>query len=318
MISFLLHLNKFIRGINLLIIILSMLFFRYFMMLPVMKKYLISSGMSHWEFALLVFAVVAIAAAGYIVNDYYDIEADHKFKPNKNVIGTWISMDNAYTVQFILSGIGIGLGYFVAWRVGNYQLGNIFAITALLLWIYSDTLKKYFLIGNIIIAALSALVFFIPLLFEQKLFQTDTLPKPQEAAYYLIIYVKAYALFAFLISLVREIAKDAEDKAADSFKNMKTLPIVFPVWATNLTIIALILTIMSLLAYVQYYFWINDLKNQFWYILLLLQVTLLLNTITTLISKKSEDYKNLSVFMKLNMLFGLFSLPIFYIFNRFL
>ncbi len=318
MISFLLHLNRLVRGVNLLIIALSMFFFRYFLIIPVLRRYLIFSTLTHLDFALLVAGVVAIAAAGNIINDYYDMEADHKFKPGKNVIGTWISMDNACTIQFVLNAFGIVIGYLLAWKIGNYQLGNIFAITAILLWIYSDSLKKYFLIGNIIIAALSALVFFMPVLFEQKLFKADAISNYKEAAYILIIYAKGYALFAFLISLIREIIKDAEDKDADGYKKMKTLPIILPVWITNAVVIFLILIVMALLAYLQYFYWLNNQKNQFWYVLLLMQVTLMMNLISAFFLKNSQDYKNLSVFMKLNMFFGLFSLPVFYLFSKYL
>jgi len=177
-------------------------------------------------------------------------------------------------------------------------------------------LKKYFLIGNIVVAGLSAFVFVLPVLFEAHLsdpFMTDHL---ELANNIILTELKWYFLFAFTVSLVREIVKDAEDKAADAAYGMNTLPVVLPVMATNIIIVVLLLAVMASLGFLQFYFWHQGLKKHFWYILFFLQFQLVTNVFTGIISKNKEDYHNLSILLKLLMFFGILSLPVFYWFIK--
>ena len=306
---------KLVRGTNLLIIALSMSFFRYFEITKMFDMVHKTPTLDTFHFALLCMAVMLVAAGGNIVNDYLDFSNDKQFKPHKTVLGEWISLDTAFNLQALCSGLGIAIGYYLAWKINYWQLGNVFAIAAVLLWVYSVSLKKWFLVGNIVVALLSGVVFVLVALFEPQLW--DATLSPELKFFYSPIIVKAqvYALFAFWLSLIREIVKDAEDKEADAARNMKTLPIVFSTKVTNLVLVVMVFLLMAGLIFLCYYFYQLGLKNQFWYILLTLIVTLLLNSLTTMVATTKEDYHNLSAFLKLCMLFGLFSMPVFYYTN---
>ena len=307
---------RLVRWVNLLIIVLSMYLFQVCVIGLYLNAADIIPTMSWGYFSLLVLSTVLIAAAGNVANDYFDYEQDTEYKPEKVIIGKYISLDNAFALQLGLNVGGVLIGFFLANHFGNIRLGYVFLSVAALLWMYSQLLKKYFLIGNIIIAALSAFVFVLPVLFEKHLvdfFMSDNL---QLASKIILVQLKWYFLFAFTMSLVREITKDAEDKYADKEYGMKTLPVVLPQQAVNAIISALLVMVMVGLGFLQVYFWHHDLKKHFWFILFFLQFQLLVNVFLSFISKNKADYHNLSVLLKLLMFFGVLSLPAFYWFIR--
>jgi 4-hydroxybenzoate polyprenyltransferase len=106
-------------------------------------------------------ASVVIAAAGYIINDYFDINIDQINKPTGNVVDKIVSRRWAMAWHFVLSGVGILLSAWVAWRTGFWYIliGNFFCV--LLLFGYSVSLKRKLLSGNILISLLTAWVILV-------------------------------------------------------------------------------------------------------------------------------------------------------------
>ncbi|WP_181304669.1 geranylgeranylglycerol-phosphate geranylgeranyltransferase [Rufibacter sp. XAAS-G3-1] len=190
-----------IRFPNLIIMLLAQLMVRKFLVFPE-RTFLEALS---WSFAMLVVATLCIAAAGYIINDYYDVKIDLINKPARVVVGKALSRRKAMMIHLYLSAAGVLLGGLIGWRIGAVLFG-----VAMLLWGYSAQFKKRPLIGNLTIALLSAtMVLVVPLQAGQ----------PSLAAW-------AYGVFAFLISLVREIIKDMEDVPGDASFRCRTLPIV--------------------------------------------------------------------------------------------
>ena len=305
---------KLVRWINLVIIALSMYLFQF----CVIRVYLHAAQTEltlNWiEFSLLVLSTVLIAAGGNVVNSYLDFEQDAIYSQNKLIIGKYISLDAAFNLQLVLSVTGILTGFFLSYRFGHIRFGYIFLSATALLWLYSQELKKYFLIGNMVVAALSAIVFVLPVLFEAHLsafFKTDF---QEMASNTIITELKLYFFFAFTVSLIREIVKDAEDKEADTAFDMKTLPVVLPVPAVNAIIVILMLLIMVVIGDVELYLWQHGLKKHFWFTIFFLQFPILTNMFTVIVSRRRQDYHNISVLLKLLMFFGIASLPAFYLF----
>ena len=308
---------KLVRWVNLLIIVLSMYLFQYCVIGLYLNAANVIPTMSYGYFSLLVLATVLIAAAGNVANAYFDYEQDMEYKPETVVIGKYISLDTAFALQMGLNIAGVLLGFYLAYSYGNTRLGYVFLSVAALLWLYSQMLKKFFLIGNIVVAGLSAFVFIMPVLFEAQLTGAFFLSEGLDLAKDIIITeLKWYFAFAFMVSLIREIVKDAEDRDADAAYNMHTVPVVLPRAAVNGIVVALLIAVMGGLAILQVYFWHRDLKWHFWYILFFLQFQILVNIITAIIAKSKKDYHNLSVLLKLLMFFGIASLPFFYWFIK--
>ncbi len=156
-------------------------------------------------FLALTFSTVCVAAAGYIINDYYDIKIDAINKPHRMVVGKTIRRRPALVAHFLLSFIGIAIGLLLYLPVGLINIG-----ATLLLWGYSARLKKMLLIGNVVIALLSASMLLLVAVYADVL-NNITL---------------GYSIFAALLSLVREIIKDTEDIKGDASFDCRTLPIV--------------------------------------------------------------------------------------------
>src|SRR5688572_18811611 len=106
------------------------------------------------DFKLFILSVstVSIAAAGYIINDYYDVKIDYINKPERVVIGKSIARRYAILFHVVLSGIGIILGFLVSWRIVAINILSVF-----LLWLYSNNLKRLPFIGNLTVAFLTGL-----------------------------------------------------------------------------------------------------------------------------------------------------------------
>lgn len=185
-------------------------------------------------FFLLAVATVLIAAAGYIINDYFDVKLDHINKPKQLIIGKTLSRRFAMLWHTIVNAVGIILAGYVSWAIGHPLLVFIQISAAGLLWYYSIKFKKQVLVGNIIIALLTALVPFTAGYYEmavmfdtvgESLYDTN-LKYMLFNLQYLVYWIIGYSAFAFLLSVVREIVKDMEDIEGDRTFGCRTLPIV--------------------------------------------------------------------------------------------
>lgn len=164
------------------------------------------STLTDWRLLLLASSTVMIAAAGYIINDYYDVKIDLVNKPDRVVVGKWIPRRFAILFHSVLSITGTAIGFWLSVPIG---LINFFC--AFLLWVYSNQLKRQPFIGNLTIALLTGCA----LLLVEALYHSHN------------IMIWIYALFAFFITLAREIIKDMEDLKGDNTFGCRTLPIVW-------------------------------------------------------------------------------------------
>lgn len=215
------------RWPNLLITGISMYLIRYAIFIPLADNAGISLPLSRVAFSLLVFGVICITAAGYIINDYFDIKTDEINKPQKMILGKFFSKSQGISLYISLNTCGIVAGYFSARATGYPKLVFVFFIAAALLWFYSVSYKRRFLIGNLAIAFLSSLVIGITWLFE--LFALLNAPMDYTAMISdMFLFNRLswfFIIFAFIITLIREIIKDAEDIEGDKVSGSNTLPI---------------------------------------------------------------------------------------------
>jgi 4-hydroxybenzoate polyprenyltransferase len=186
------------------------------------------------RFGLLVLAALLVAAAGYIINDYYDVKIDAINRPDRLVVGRLLGRRKAMLAHVVLSGVGVmlavlsGAGKRQALFIGLVTLG-----AALLLWGYSARFKRVALVGNVSIGLLTAALVLLPEL------QLLTARKA----------VWLYALAAFLLTVVREIVKDLEDMRGDAQHDCRTLPLVWGVarskWVAGVFLAALAALVLS-------------------------------------------------------------------------
>ena len=269
----------------------------------------VQTALSSLGISLLMLATLCIAAAGYIINDIFDVETDSINKPEKLIVGKSISEKTAYNLFFFFNMVGVGVGYYVSHLVNKDGFFSLFVIISVLLYVYASYLKQMLLVGNIIVAILVALSLVIVGVFE--LLPTLTPLNRQTQLFFFKILLN-YALFAFFINLLREIIKDMEDINGDYKAGMNTLPIALGIERSAKVVF--VLTIVLLFA-VGYYV-VNVLyKNQIMvlYFLVFIMGPLLYLAIKMFSANTKKEFHQMSQVLKLVMLFGMGSL-LFYLF----
>lgn len=303
---------RLIRWPNLFFIALTQSLFYY----CVFEQLLLEPSLhpkDHLLFYLLVTASVLIAAAGYIINDYFDLQIDTVNKPDKVVVDKIIKRRWTIIWHWLLSGIGLVLSFYISRQIGNWIIVIANICCVLLLWFYSTTFKKKLLSGNIIIAALTAWVvvvvyFFCGASFDIWARSNNNFNEPKFFKLTIL-----YAGFAFIVSLIREVIKDLEDREGDARYHCKTMPIVWGVPATKVFTAVWLVVAIAALSIVQLYAWQSG-----WWWIVLYSVVLTIVPLIIILKKlyqanTPEDYHHLSSGMKGVMLTGILSM-LFFIF----
>ncbi len=230
------------RWHNLIMVALTQYLFRYCIIWPVFRHNDLEMPLSSFHFFLLVLATVLISAAGYAINDYFDIRIDRINRPSRVIVGRLISRRTAILTHWILTTVGVLLGVYLSWHIRYWPLALIFLATPMLLWLYSMRFKKNFLTGNITVAVLSGLVVALVWLVEYRaaLMQIAVPPDVMRINF----FVQFYAFFAFIMNLGREIAKDMEDFAGDAKTGCRSLPIVLGPDKTRKIILAIMFVVV--------------------------------------------------------------------------
>jgi len=250
---------RIIRWPNLLIMAMVMGCLRFFLVLPQFHNAGIIEGSSIMLFILLVAGVISIAAGGYVINDVFDIEIDAVNHRDSQIVGNEISIEAARKYYLILSSIGILIGFFLAFLVSNFNFGLIFPVMAALLYYYSKRYKRQVISGNIVVAFASAMVLVVAWNFEILMLNADNeqLANGHGLIPFISRFVYAYTFFAFFSTLIREIVKDVEDIEGDSVSGCLTLPVLAGVSASKKILSVLVLLLMTLVAYWQYWLWVK-------------------------------------------------------------
>ncbi|HRX93493.1 MAG TPA: geranylgeranylglycerol-phosphate geranylgeranyltransferase [Chitinophagaceae bacterium] len=300
---------RLIRLPNLIFIALTQVLFQvcvYQSLAGLPDKWLPETG-----FILLLFASLFIAAAGYIINDYFDINIDEINKPGKMVVDKVINRRWAIAWHFVLSFAGIVLTVLAVPVLEKWYLivANIFCV--LLLWFYSTRFKKQLLTGNVIISLLTAWTILI--IFYSK---TGAGFVNQEVNYHRFFRVAfLYAGFAFISSLIREAIKDMEDMPGDAKYKCRTMPIVWGVNTTKVYVAVWLIVLLAILVVVQVY--ILEFKK--WWFAVVFCVLAIIVPLVYIFYKlfganTVNDFHKLSRWIKLVMLAGILSMIFFYIY----
>ncbi len=301
------NLLRLIRYKNLLIIILTQYLMRWSIIKPILEAYEFKLQFSELNFFFLVMATVFITAAGYVINDYFDTKTDMVNRPETVIVGKLMKRRSAILLHVFLNTIGIGLGAYISLYIGMPVLALVFVFITGLLWFYSTTYKRQFLIGNVIVALLTAIVPLMVILFEIPLLNEEyglLLKELKSDFTLLILWVGAFALFAFLLTLIREIIKDVEDYEGDSAYGRQTLPIVLGVLNSKIVIITFLLTTLFSIVYI-YFRFLNDIITLAYFTLFLI-FPLLLLLYKIIVAENKKDYHKASNLSKIIMLAGIF------------
>lgn len=307
---------KLIRWQNLLIVILTMVLMRYAIIEPVLGKMSISlysiagtaGNMSlqlpWYDFVILVIATVFITAGGYVINDYFDIRTD-LINRGKVIVGTKIPRRQAMMWHNIFNMAGVAAGFYISWKVGYLWMGILFLLVSGLLYFYSASYKRQFLVGNMIVAVLTAMVPMLVVIFEAPvLYQYYAVNAIKVPDLSIIFYwVGGFAVFAFLTTLTREIIKDIEDFEGDVAYGRNTVPVIIGIQTSKIVAISLALMTLAML-YLIWYFILNDMITII-YLTLAVAAPLVFVIFQLIISKSRRQIHGASNMMKIVMLTGI-------------
>jgi 4-hydroxybenzoate polyprenyltransferase len=304
---------RLIRVLNLLFIVTTQALFHYFIVVPMFRNNAVSPALSHTQFWLLTLSSVLIAAAGYIINDYFDLSIDRINRPARIVVERLIKRRWAIIWHWFLSFTGVLLGFYVGWRSGAFWIGfaNVGCVVAL--WFYSTTFKKKLLIGNVLISLLTAWVVMVIGFATHYRMVTNADLYGFAFGSKLLRFTFLYAGFAFIICFIREVVKDVEDMNGDARYGCRTMPIVWGVSVSKLfagtwlfvLAAALIIVFMYVL---QFRWWLTAVYCFVFVILPLLYIIKKL-----LASETPQDFRLLSKWIKIVMFTGILSMVFFYL-----
>jgi 4-hydroxybenzoate polyprenyltransferase len=296
---------RLIRWPNLAFIALTQFLFYYCIYQP-----LYQNG-NPTRLSWLIAASVLIAAAGYIINDYFDLNIDQVNKPHKNVFVRSVNRRWAILWHFFLSFFGLLATVMAA---GMHQWYLILAnfTCVLLLWFYSTSFKRQLLVGNIIISVLTAWTVLIVFFAYTEPREAIMGSSPATIKFFRISFL--YAGFAFVSSLIREAIKDMEDLEGDARYGCRTLPIVTGIRATKIYVTVWLVVLIAALTILQLYilqfgWWLAILYSTIFVILPLVFLVFKLAR-----AKNSKDFSYLSRLSKLLMLTGILSMVFFRIY----
>lgn len=309
---------KLIRFENLFIIAFTQYVLRYFVLQKVLHLNGINLELDNLLFFLIVLSTVLIAAAGYIINDYFDVKTDLINHPDTVVVDKVIKRRWAIILHITFTAIGVLLGIYVALKTGYLRLAIFHLTAAVLLWFYSTDLKKKLLIGNIIVSILSAAVAFMPLVYEMAVMQKNNATFISSNPGVVLSSIKItviFCLFAFITTMAREIIKDIEDYKGDKATGGLTMPIVWGIRASKLVAFFLVLITILLLLFVVYnsfrtYRVLFSLNDSYILVFLILPLVYLLVFIFK--AQVRKQFKQASLILKAVMLLGLLYGFIFY------
>ena len=252
---------KLIRWPNLVFIALTQVLFFYCVVQPVMFGNIYMTREYHQLFIILCVSSVFIAAAGYVINDYFDLNIDLVNKPTRMVVDRSISRRWAIFFHLFFSFAGVLMGFYIGLQNGNWIIGFANMGCVFVLWFYSTTFKKRLLTGNILISLLTAWVVFVVYLLTIHQ-QIDLMHPIQTGAHQKLLRLALlYSSFAFIITLIREVVKDIEDMDGDAKYGCRTMPIVWgvsfsKVFVSIWMVILLVLLIIVMFYVLQFRMWI--------------------------------------------------------------
>jgi 4-hydroxybenzoate polyprenyltransferase len=240
---------RLIRLQNLLFIALIQFLMSEVVIVPILQAFGFDTGFDAIKLCLLISSTVLIAAGGYILNDYFDIKIDIINRPTKQIVGSKIPRRSAMLLHQVFTGLGVFLGLLLAFFAHSFTLAFIYIVVPGLLWFYSASYKRQFIIGNLVIAFVAGLTVLIvgiaQLAFLQKEYGQLIFETPIPRQFY--GWIGGFALFSFLCTWIREIIKDIEDEKGDREMECRTMAIKWGTPKTKIVIYALITITISTL-----------------------------------------------------------------------
>jgi len=293
---------KLIRWPNLLMIAIFQYALRYLLVAPILDYQEKGLIISHFDFFLLVISTLFIAAGGYAVNDIEDVAIDSINKPSRVIVSTKIKEESANNFYTAITFVGVAIGFYLSFVKDIRLIGFIQIFSAGFLYFYATTYKCIPLLGNVIIGLLTGMTALMVIIAEPAAMADPAV----------LTFTGSYMVFAFSMTILRELIKDLEDQKGDSTCGCKTLPVM--IGSIPVKIIAGLLSLMIVTTLI----WIQISTKQwqamlsFGYVTALVTVPLLVLSFLIFKATEMKDYARCALLSKMIMFTGIISIIIIY------
>ena len=301
---------RLVRWSNLLFLAALVWVMEKWVAVPILNKAAFGEQVPWYILLLVILATVLIAAGGYVINDYFDVKIDRINRPDELIVTRTISKPAAMRLSITLSAAGIVCGLVIAILLRSRTLGILFIIIPGLLWFYSSSYKRLFMVGNLIIALLAGMTPMVVAMTNVAQLQLRFAPilPYTTLTHDLYAWLGGFALFAFLLTWMREIVKDMQDQMGDRELECHSMPVVWgDIW-TKVFVTMLILITLAVIGHLWYHVlpfpigW-NSLSTRY---IVLGIITPLLGALGLLWAAKiPSDYKNCQLLIKFTMFLGM-------------
>jgi 4-hydroxybenzoate polyprenyltransferase len=277
---------------------------------PILDAVAFGEQLPWFVLVLLMAGTALIAAGGYVINDYFDVKIDRINRPDEVVVTRSVSKPTAMRLSLCLSGVGIACGIAVAALLRSVTIGIIFIAVPGLLWFYSSSYKRLFMLGNIVIALLAAMTPLLVALSNVAVLEMryGIIMPYISLEHDLYIWLGGFALFAFLLTWIREIIKDLQDQMGDRELECHSMPVVWGETWTKIFVTVLIAGTLALIGHIWYHllpFDISWTSMSTRYIALGIVTPLLCSIWLLWAAKIPSDYKSCQQVIKFTMLIGM-------------
>ena len=299
---------KLIRVKNLLIILMTMIGVAYYL---IKTNSFQKVDFHYLDYFLLIFSTMIIAAAGNVINDYFDVKADRINKPEKVIISKFMKPRWAILWHWTFNLVAFLIAVYLSVKYETLIFVFVHLLSINLLWFYSVQLKRKLIISNLIIAFLTALVPLLSVWFFKVLNESSIPFSPYReeswSTYLDYSFVYFLAICAFIQNFAREINKDIHDIQGDMVAHVESLPMkIGKVKAAYLTIILIQIPLILFIFGFYLFDWFQ--VNKVTMILLLLSGAVNFTSALLYIIKKESTLTWINHLMKWSMFFGLICL----------
>lgn len=272
-------------------------------------------------FTLLIISMVFVVAGGYVINDIFDKDIDEFNKPDKLIVGKIFTERQCKVFYWTLTIIGLACSLAASLIICGRRFIPVFSfmpLLACLFYSYSSRYKREPVIGNLIVSLSVALAVFLPWISQvlSMLGNEQMIMENQEWMRVTLRIVLIYTVFAFMMTLIREIVKDMEDVKGDGRFHCRTIPVVWGMKTAQIIVIALSFVTCLGISIIE-----EKLSNDFGFTItsymliasgfLLFGCVLVANTYSLITDKRARNDKQFhiqSIVLKISMLIGVLSM----------
>lgn len=301
---------RLVRWSNLLFLAALIWLMEKWVAVPILDKAAFGEQLPWYLLLLIMLATLGIAAGGYVINDYFDVKIDRINRPDEVVVTRSVSKPVAMRISIVLSSIGALCGLVVAGLLHSLTIAILFILVPGLLWFYSSSYKRLFMVGNLIIALLAGITPIVVAMANVAILQLryGTIIPFTTLPHDLYAWLGGFALFAFLLTWIREIVKDLQDQMGDRELECHSMPVVWGEKWTKVFVTGLIVATLAIIGHLWYHvlpFPISWTSLSTRYIALGIVIPLLCTLWLLWAAKIPSDYKNCQQVVKFTMLIGM-------------